>query len=46
MLSSESDGEMRDYLESEIASKQSQLEALDPRCASCSFPATPTTART
>ena len=29
MLSSESDGEMRDYLESEIASKQARLEALD-----------------
>ena len=29
MLSSESDGEMRDYLESEIVNKQAYLEALD-----------------
>ena len=46
MLGGEADAEMREYLESEIATKQTALDALDARLRELLVPAIPTTART
>ncbi len=47
MLAGESDAEMREYLDSEIAAKEAHLGELDAKLARAArAPTTPTTART